>query len=146
MRTVRTDFFYPVAPERLWRLATSYDALGRVMAGLVEFDGLPEGRTRTGQEIHVQVSLFGRLPAQPYTMEVLECDDSRMILRSSERGAGVRSWNHRMKVAPAPGGSRLSDTIEIDAGLMTWAFALWARYLYTARHKPRLRLLEDGAY
>ncbi|MBN9886247.1 SRPBCC family protein [Salipiger abyssi] len=146
MRTVHTEFFYAASPERLWTLATSYDALSRVMAGLVEFDGLPEGRTRTGQKIHVEISLFGKLPKQPYDMDVLECDDSRMILRSSEQGAGVKSWRHTMMVTPAPGGSRLCDTIEIDAGLLTPAFALWAKYLYGARHKPRQRLLEEGSY
>ena len=146
MKTVRTEFFYDVPPERLWRLATSYDALARVVEGLVTFEGLPEGRTRTGQKIHVRVSLFGLLPKQPYYMEVLECDDAGMILRSLEKGAGVRRWAHTMTVTPAPGGSRLADSIEIDAGMLTPVFALWAKYLYNARHKPRLRLLEEGSF
>lgn len=146
MKTVHLTHDYPVSPERLWTLATDYGALARVMEGVVAFEGLPEGRVQEGQKIDVMVSLFGKLPKQPYHMEVVECDDSRMVLRSSEKGAGVKEWRHTMRVTPAPGGSRLTDTIEIEAGLLTGAFALWARYLYGARHKPRLRLLESGDF
>ena len=146
MGTIRTDFHYPYPAARVWALATSYDALARVADGLVAFEGLPEGRTRTGQVVDVRVSLFGRLPAQDYRMEVLECDDSRMVLRSDERGAGVRTWRHTLTVTPEAGGCRLADTVEIDAGLPTPLFVLWARRLYTARHAPRLRLLERGDY
>ncbi|MFG6511874.1 MULTISPECIES: hypothetical protein, partial [unclassified Sulfitobacter] len=96
-----------------------------------------------GQRITVQVSLFGKLPPQPYFMEVLECDDEAMILRSSEKGAGVKSWHHTLTVEPQQSGSRLRDVIEIDAGWMSWAFALWARFLYRKRHEPRVQILAD---
>lgn len=146
MRTVHLTHDYPVSPDRLWALATDYEALARVMEGVVAFDGLPEGRVREGQKIDVMVSLFGKLPAQPYHMEVVECDDSRMVLRSSETGVGVKAWRHTMRVTPTAEGSRLTDRIEIEAGVLTGLFALWARYLYGARHKPRLRLLTAGVY
>lgn len=146
MKTVHLSHDYPVSPERLWALATDYDALARVMEGVVAFEGLPSGRVREGEKVEVMVSLFGKLPKQPYSMEVLECDDSRMVLRSLEKGAGVKAWRHRLTVVPIEQGSRLTDRIEIEAGLLTGLFALWARYLYGARHKPRLRLLEAGEY
>jgi hypothetical protein len=75
-------------------------------------------------------------------MEVLECDDARHILRSSEKGAGVKSWRHTLSITETPEGCRLTDQIEIDAGLLTPLFVIWAKYLYRARHKPRLRLLD----
>jgi hypothetical protein len=143
MRTVKVVNEYDATPEQLWMLVTDYDALGEVMQGIASFEGLPSGRTKTDQKLDVMVSLFGKLPSQPYTMEVLECDDARMILRSSEHGAGVKSWHHTLTVSETETGSRLTDKIEIDAGLMTPVFALWARYLYRARHKPRLKLLKQ---
>lgn len=146
MRIVTVQNDYPVSASRLWALATDYAALSEVMEGLVSFEGLPAGRTQTGQRLEVMVSLFGKLPAQPYRMEVLECDNQRMILRSSERGAVVKTWLHSLKVTKIETGSRLHDRIEIDAGMLTPVFALWARYLYRARHKPRLRLFESGRY
>ena len=143
MRTVKVVNKYNATPEQLWMLATDYDALGEIMQGIASFEGLPSGRTQTGQKLNVMVSLFGKLPSQPYAMEVLECDDARMILRSSEHGAGVKSWHHTLTVSETETGSRLTDNIEIDAGLMTPVFALWAKYLYSARHKPRLKLLKQ---
>lgn len=146
MRTVSLEHDYPVAAARLWSLVTDYDALSEVMKGIASFEGLPSGRTHTGQKMDVMVSLFGKLPKQPYHMEVVECDDQNMILRSSERGAGVKAWQHKLTVTEAETGSRLHDKIDIDAGLLTPVFALWARYLYGARHKPRLRMLEEGRF
>ena len=143
MATVTIVNEYNVPARQLWAIVTDYQALGDIMQGLASFKGLPQGRTRIGQRMEVMVSLFGKLPKQPYLMEVVECDDTRMILRSSERGAGVKSWLHTLTVTEIATGNRLTDTIEIDAGLLTPMFALWARYVYSARHKPRLRLLQN---
>ena len=146
MRQLTLTHDYDVSPERLWALATDYGALAQVMAGRIAFEGLPEGRTKSGQSVDVMVSLFGKLPPQPYHMDVLECNDVTWTLRSSERGAGVKSWKHRVQVTATDQGSRLTDTLEIDAGWLTRPFCIWARYLYSARHAPRVRLLQSGAF
>lgn len=132
---------YPVNADRLWEVVTDFDALRKIMKGIVEFEGVPSGRARTGQTMDIMVSLFGKLPQQPYYMEILECDDANKIMRSSEKGAGVKSWRHTLMVEDTPNGSRLIENIEVKAGILTPIFALWAKYLYHARHKPRLRLL-----
>jgi ligand-binding SRPBCC domain-containing protein len=139
--TVISD--YAAHAPKVWALATDYGALAKIMKGYATFDVLPSGRTKTGQRMDVMVSLFGKLPQQPYFMEVLECDDEHMVLRSLERGAGVKNWQHTLTVTKTETGSRLTDEIEIDAGVLTFAFALWAKYLYGARHKPRLRMLGE---
>lgn len=147
MKTVVLQHAYDAAPARVWALATDYDALKTVMQGMVSFEGVPEGRTETGQRCDVRISLFGRLPWQPYYLEILECNDDTMVLRSSERGAGVKSWRHTLTVTKTrSGGSCLTDHIEIEAGLLTFAFAIWARFLYASRHKPRSALLAAGAF
>ena len=143
MKTVILEHDYSAAAEEVWTLATDLDALKEIMEGVVEFEGMPGGRIYQGQKIHVLVSLFGKLPPQPYFMEVLECDDEAMVLRSFEKGAGVKSWHHKLSVVSQGSGCRLRDVIDIDAGWMTWAFALWARYLYRKRHKPRVRILAE---
>ncbi|MEQ5871263.1 SRPBCC family protein [Sagittula sp. NFXS13] len=143
MKTVILEHEHAAPAKEVWALATDLDALKEIMKGVVTFEGLPSGRVHQGQKITVQVSLFGKLPPQPYFMEVLECDDKAMILRSFEKGAGVKAWCHTLTVEPQPSGSRLRDVIEIDAGWMSWAFALWARFLYRKRHEPRVRMLAD---
>lgn len=143
MQTVIVVHDYDVPPARLWNLVTDYAALAEVMSGFARFDGLPKGRTYTGQVVEVRTSLFGVLPSQPYRMEVVECDDVAMRLISSERGMGVTRWAHTLQVAPHGGGCRLTDAIEIEAGLATPIYAAWARFIYRARHKPRLRILSQ---
>jgi hypothetical protein len=143
MKTIRLTHDYDAPAADLWALAIDLDALQEVMRGLIAFDGLPSGRVHTGQSCSVMVSLFGRLPAQPYHMDVLECNDDAMILRSSEHGAGVKSWHHTLSVQDTPSGSRLIDVIEIDAGWLTWLFATWAKFLYSKRHAPRVRMLQE---
>lgn len=147
MKTVVLQHDYDATPARVWSLATDYDALKTIMKGIVAFEGIPEGRTETGQKCDVQVSLFGKLPWQPYYMEILECNDDAMVLRSSEKGVGVKSWRHTLTVTEtSSGGSCLTDHIEIEAGLLTFAFAKWAQFLYAARHKPRNALLAAGVF
>jgi len=143
MKTVILEHKYAAPAQEIWALATDLDALKKIMEGVVKFEGMPSGRVYQGQRIDVLVSLFGKLPPQPYFMEVQECDDDAMILRSVEKGAGVKSWCHRLSVVSEGSGCRLRDVIEIDAGWMTWAFALWARYLYRKRHEPRVRILNE---
>ncbi len=144
--TVSLTHHYEAPADQVWRLATDFSALERVCAGMVSFRGLPEGRCETGQIIDVDVSLFGRLPWQPYRMDVVECDDTAMRLHSLEKGSGVKSWEHRMAVDPDGDGSVLRDEIRIDAGLLTPVFCWWARKLYGARHEPRLRMLASGEF
>lgn len=141
MKTVILEHEYAAQAEDVWKLAIDLDALKEVMGGIVAFEGLPSGHVYSGQTLNVRVSLFGKLPSQPYFMEVLECNHDAMILRSSEKGAGVKSWNHTLTVEQLSEGSKLRDVIEIDAGLLTWVFARWARFLYSKRHEPRVRML-----
>lgn len=141
MKTIELIHHYDAPARAVWEVAIDYDCLSEVMDGLVTFEGLPTGRVEAGQSITVMVSLFGRLPAQPYQMEVMEFDNDNMVLTSSERGAGVKSWQHTLRVSATQTGSQLCDKIEIDAGWATWIFARWARYIYRKRHAPRVRIL-----
>jgi len=139
--TVILTFEYPVPASQLWACVTDYAALAAVSRRFVHFDGLPRGRVQAGQSFDVQVRLFGCLPPQPYHMDVLEADETALRVRSRESGAGVTSWLHSFQVSMTPGGSRLVDHIEIDAGWRTPIYTAWARMLYKGRHKPRLELL-----
>lgn len=136
---------YPHPPDRVWEVATDLDALQQVVSGLILFRGLPTGKIAQGQKLTVDVSLFGVMPYQPYEMQVLALNAKDRSFHSSERGAGVRSWQHHLKVEETPDGSRLVERIEIDAGLLTPLFRAWALLLYKKRHKPRLAILQGIA-
>ena len=146
MAVLQNSFFYDADPTRVWALVTDFKALENVCQRFLSFEGLPEGRLETGQSFDVMVRLFGRLPAQPYHMEVELCDDAAMQFQSREKGAGVTQWDHHLWVQPERNGTRLRETITIKAGLATPLFLLWARLLYRGRHAPRVDLLKSGAF
>lgn len=142
MRTVHLTHDYDAPARNVWEVAIDYECLAEATQGLVSFEGLPDGQVQAGQSFTVMVSLFGRLPQQPYHMEIVAFDEGRMTLTSSERGSGVKFWRHTLQVEATVTGSRLLDRIEIDAGWLTGLFALWAKFMYSRRHKPRLRILD----
>ena len=133
---------YPYPAERLWHVVTDFGFLEEVVAGVISFRGLPKGKVALGQKIEVGVSLFGVLPYQPYEMELLALDSQNYTFHSLEKGAGVRAWEHHLKVENTANGSRLVEKIVIDAGLLTPIFKLWATFLYKKRHIPRLDILK----
>lgn len=141
-QTVKLSHDYCYSPAQLWAIVIDYGYLTEVMHGLVSFTGMPEGVTEIRQKVNVKTSLFAKLPAQDYYMEILECDHESMTVRSFEKGSGVKSWRHSFRVVKTDRGCRLIDEIVIDAGLMTWLFCIWARYMYRARHEPRLHILK----
>ncbi|MEM1078848.1 MAG: SRPBCC family protein [Pseudomonadota bacterium] len=141
VQTVQLIHDYPYPASRVWQVVTDLDRLREVTAGLLAFRNLPSGQIRAGQVLEVEVSLFGRLPYQPYRMEVEALDAAAMTFQSDETGAGVETWRHHLRVVPTATGCRVEERIEIAAWFATPIFALWARGLYRARHKPRLQIL-----
>lgn len=140
-KTISLTHAYDASPKAVWAIATDFEALAKVMEGLVSFEGLPTGRIEKGQHLEVMVSLFGKLPAQPYTMDLLDVDDAEMRFKSSEVGAGVKSWVHELQVVAVGQGCEIREQITIDAGLMTPLIAAWARFMYKRRHGKRLELM-----
>jgi hypothetical protein len=132
---------YPVDPDRLFAMATDLDVLDAVCRPWVQFDHLPSGPVHTGQHIDVALSIFGLVPAQPYSMQVVSCDRVARRMRSEEHGAGITWLVHELRVEPAGTGAILIDEVEIEAGWKTLAMALCAQILYRWRHRMRLRLL-----
>lgn len=56
------------------------------------------------------------------------------MIRSSEGGGPVTTWNHTIRLKPGAGGAcRYTDEIEIRAGLGTPAVFLFAQVFYRYR-------------
>lgn len=140
-RTIHLTHDYDATPDAVWQVATDFDALAEAVKGLITYENLPTGRIEAGQEIAVRFSLFGKLPWQDYFMRVEAMDDSARWFQSHEHGGPVRAWRHHLQVLPTGTGARIVESIAIDAGAMTWLYALWGRFMYARRHAPRQRLL-----
>ncbi|MEP3347496.1 MAG: hypothetical protein ABJN34_08165 [Litoreibacter sp.] len=142
-KTIHLTHTYPYSAASVWQVATDLDHLRRVTSGKITFRNLPSGSIFEGQMLEVDVSLFGLLPYQPYRMEVRQFDAKAMRFVSSEIGAGVKSWEHTLHVIDHSDHCQIKEHIKIDAGILTPAFCLWAKYLYRSRHLPRLAILKE---
>lgn len=133
---------YGVDADRLWSCCVSYDCLAKMMASLVSYEGLPEGEMQTGDNLELQVTHFKFTRPVPWNVSVLERDDQKRLLRTSEKGGAIRTYFHNLSVQHmGPGRSKLIDDVEFDAGWLSTPMTLWIRHIYKTRDKPRRALL-----
>ncbi|NKB43818.1 MAG: hypothetical protein GKS03_06020 [Alphaproteobacteria bacterium] len=141
-RLVRTEHIYEVDADRLWGSCVSYDCLAESMASLLSYQGLPEGELEAGQCLEVSLTHFRIVPPVSWWIDVIERDDSRRVLRTSERGGSIKSYLHTLTVEDMGHGvSRLIDNVEFDAGWLSGVMSMWIQHIYESRDKPRRRLL-----
>jgi hypothetical protein len=64
----------------------------------------------------------------------VEADDTHVM--TNESGGFVRVWNHDARFKPlGPARCSYTDTIEIDAGLLTPLVVAWAHMQYRVRQR-----------
>lgn len=144
---VKLEHEYQQNARQVWHVATNIQYFEKIMRGLVSFRGLPKAPLHEGQVLQLQVSLFGILPYQPYHINIVTFDEDKMQFCSMEKGVGVHLWRHELRVMPNgdDSGCKIIEQIEIDAGVSTPIFVLWAQFLYKKRHPRRLSLLAELA-
>lgn len=142
MRTITVSERYDVTADRLWAHVVSYASLEALMSGPLVRVRCPEGEEQVGHDVALTFRLLGAVPIGNWRFKVVERDDARRRLKSEEQGTGVRSWSHEIDITSDGAGSRLTDTITIDAGGLTSLVCAFARRDYTRRHAQRKRMLE----
>ncbi|MFN7056505.1 hypothetical protein [Hyphomonas sp.] len=98
-------------------------------------------------EHRVDVRLFGFLPVGWQVIGIHLLPEENGVRRAEDRGYSplIRRWHHVIEVAPAEaGGTRYTDRLDIDAGLLTPFVSLFARTLFAHRQRRLRRLAEAG--
>jgi ligand-binding SRPBCC domain-containing protein len=99
---------------------------------------------REGETVVGWVFLFGFLPFSRHHLHIARIDESTRTLRSREFGGLITTWNHDIDVVPIDAATcRYRDRIEIEAGIMTPAIVVYARWFYRMRQR-RWRALAKG--
>lgn len=146
MTTVVSKATYGVPAATLWRHVVRYDSLEAMMSGALVHVTCPAGEEQVGHDVVLVFRLIGIVPVGRWRFKVVARDDARRRLCSEESGMFVRRWAHEVVVeALDDGTSRLVDTIEIDAGVLTPFVAWFARRDYARRHRLRRRLVSSAA-
>jgi ligand-binding SRPBCC domain-containing protein len=99
---------------------------------------------REGETVVGWVLLFGLLPFSRHHLHVARIDEATRTMSSREFGGVITTWNHDIEVTPIDATScRYRDRIEIHAGILTTAIAVYARWFYWMRQR-RWRALAKG--
>lgn len=144
MRTVHVETTLPTSAERVWSAMLSPATFLYVCKGLFGFPALA-GRTeslRTGERGTGWLMAFHVIPAYRHTIEVTEVDEATGIIRTREHGGVLKAWNHTLHVEALQTDScRYSDTVDIDAGLLTGAVVTIANGIYRYRQRRWRKLV-----
>ena len=87
------------------------------------------------------VFLFRSIPFSRHTIEVTSIDDEAMTLVTEEGGGLVSTWRHYIVVEPLTADTcGYTDRIDIEAGILTGAVAMFARLFYRYRQRRWRRI------
>ncbi|MHA7652271.1 SRPBCC family protein [Mycobacterium sp. ML4] len=138
MRTVHVETRLSTSADRVWRAMLSPATFRYVCKGLFAFPALA-GRTeqlRQGECGTGWLMAFHVIPAYRHTIEVVDVDEASFTIRTHEYGGILKAWNHTLHVEPLQEGScRYSDTVDIDAGLLTGLVVAMAKGIYRYRQR-----------
>jgi hypothetical protein len=131
-------------PEQVWQMLNDPQALGQVVAPLLELEPVGHRRfptTWTPGDHLVRTRLLGLLPIgdQRIRLTVSERAGARILEDSGGPVSGalaiVREWRHRMAVSSLPNGHTLyRDRLDFSAGALTpivW-IGIWMLWQYRA--------------
>lgn len=114
------------------------DTLRHLTRGLLAIDAdggspLPERWPMDGAPVVLRVRPFHLPVGWRHTIRVVEADATGGV-RTDEGGGIVRRWSHTIRVEPlTPRRCRYTDTIDIDAGVLTLPVWAWASVFYRVR-------------
>jgi hypothetical protein len=131
----------PITPAVAWEQVQSPALLQHIAAPLITFHprGEPFPAAWEEREYHAGMRLYGLLPVGEQVIAIERPQTGApaggYVLRDNGRGGIVKRWDHLMLLAPEAGGTRYTDQVEIEAGVLTPLAAAFARNFY--RHRQR---------
>ena len=143
-RTIHIETELPTDADRVWDSMKQLASFLYVTRGILGFPVLA-GRTepiRPGEIATGWLFAFHVLPVHRHTIEVRDVEEQSRSIRTEEHGGVLRRWDHTLHVEPmGEARCRYSDTVIIDAGILTPVVCVVATGLYRYRHRRWQRLV-----
>ena len=88
---------------------------------------------------------FGFLPLGQQTIgiEYPPIEGDCRTLRDNGRGQLIKRWDHWLLVEPEDGGTRYTDRVDIEAGILTPFIALYAQMFFAHRQRRWRKLINS---
>jgi hypothetical protein len=135
----------PTDSDRVWQAMCHPASFSYVCRGLIGIPALT-GRTepmRQGEIGTAWLWLFHLIPLSHHTIHVIAVDQDTRSVCTHEHGGFLRTWNHTLHVEPVSAfRCRYSDTVDIDAGVLTFVVARAAVMIYRYRQRRWHKLVE----
>ena len=149
MKTIELTTHLAARPETIRDHIMRPALLLHVSAPLLHFkplDPAPLPETWQDGEYRVGMWLFGFLPLgwQMVGLEIQPLRSDIWSIRDNGRGALIRTWDHWIEVAPDGDGTRYTDRVTVEAGLLTPFVVLFARIFYRHRQRRWRKLVANG--
>jgi hypothetical protein len=95
----------------------------------------PERWTK-GLTFQCKSFIFGIIPIGVHTLHIEKIDHENYQIQSREHDALIAQWDHLVSIKPLDDSRSIyRDTIDIDAGSLTFVVWAWANWFY--RHRQR---------
>jgi hypothetical protein len=93
-------------------------------------------RWSEGLTVQCKLFLIGFIPIGVHTIYIEEIDQKNYQIKSREHDPLIARWDHLISIKPLDDNRSLyRDTIDIDAGSLTFLVWAWANWFY--RHRQR---------
>lgn len=136
--------------ERAWEEVQQSRLLIHVAAPIISFRAIQsEGFPTIWQEgrYAAQMKLFGIIPLgkQDVVIEYPITNDGSFQVRDNGQGTIAKRWDHRIIIQSLPAGNaQYTDSIEVEAGVLTPFVAAFAWIFYRHRQKRWRELARNG--
>lgn len=131
-------------PERAWQEIQQVKLLLHIARPLVVFEPIQPNTfpaTWGNEKYLVRMRLFGFLPLGKQWI-VITLDDVKCELLDDGQSELIEQWRHRITVEPTPEGcTRYTDTVDIEAGLLTFGVWLFANVFFRHRQNRWRKLV-----
>lgn len=133
------------SPDRVWHYVQRSALLDHIAAPMIRFkprDGAFPEQWADGHYTAMML-LSGILPLGQQTIgiEFPPPKGETLILRDNGYGSLIKRWDHWIFVEPEGGGTRYTDRVDIEAGILTPFVALFARLFYGHRQRRWKKLI-----
>lgn len=148
MQTIEISTYLDASPDRIWDELNKPSLMLFVAHPILQFEAvepeiLPERWQERGYEM--KLSWYGIVPLGKQVIRISKPaheGETRQI-RDNGYNAYIRRWDHQVFVEPDGKGTRYTDRVEIEAGILTPFVAAFARKFYGHRQTRWRKLVES---
>ena len=145
MRKISLETHFSAPADKVWRLVQRSDTLTFVAAPLLTFRPLEEPFPEiwSAGQYEVKMRFIGIVPLgrQRIDISLGAAPGGAKTIRDAGSGQIAQVWDHLITIAPEGAGTRYTDEVTIEAGLLTRPVVLFARIFYAHRQRRWQRLL-----